>query len=123
MCKIHIGGREHEYLSIEILNRESPDSESPDYWEKNWLHSIVEVRVGAFSGSVSANFQAEDFVRIREQLRDLLGWKENDAEFGTLEGWLTARFMMDDRGGITVLGDLVDRPMDGNRLRFQFAID
>jgi hypothetical protein len=123
MDKIHIGGEEHEFLSIQILDRESPESELADYWESNWLVCLVEVRAGGFQATVRCNFQAEDIVRLRDRLTDLSEWKENMADFSTLEGWLTAHFVMDEQGRIAVLGDLVDRPMDGNRLRFELAID
>ena len=123
MCKIHVGGESHEFLSVEILGCASADDEVHDYWDENWLAVLVEVRAGGFQGSVSCQFQAEELVQLRERLDDLFHWKEDSADFTTLESWLAIRFMIDKHGRITVLGDLIDRPLDGNRLRFELSID
>ena len=123
MCEIHIGGKEHEYLSIQLRGRDASEQEFGDYFERNWLTALVEVRAGDFQASIRCQFQAEDFVHLRGSLQDLLDWKDSSADFSTLEGWLAAVFMMDERGRITLIGDLIDRPMDGNRLHFQLALD
>jgi hypothetical protein len=123
MCEIRIGGEEYEYLSIHVIGRELSEGGLADYWECNWLTVLVEVCAGAFRASVRCQFQAEDLVHLRCSLQDLLDRKDDTADFSTLEGWLAAHLMMDERGRINLVGDLIDRPMDGNRLRFQLALD
>lgn len=123
MREIHIGGQEHEFLAIQILGRNSPESGIGEYFENNWLECVVSVRAGGFRGDIRSVFLTEDFVRLRDGLRELVDWKEISVDFSTLEGWLALHFSMDEKGGIVLHGDLVDRPLDGNRLRFDLAFD
>jgi hypothetical protein len=123
MCRIHIGSKDHEFIAIEIVARAASEFGPLDFWENNWLRCLVEVRAGGLRGNVECHLLTEDFVRLRDIVRDLHDWSENFLEFGTLEGWLTIAFTLDEKGGITLLGDLVDRPTDGNRLRFHLTLD
>jgi hypothetical protein len=123
MLKIHLGHQEQEFVSIQVLERESSDYGIADYWEINSLSTCIEVRAGSFHASVSCHLQVDDLVQCRDQLNDLLEWKENTADFMALEGWLRITFIMDERGRIELVGDLIDQPIDGNRLRFHLEID
>jgi hypothetical protein len=121
MSRIHIGGQDREFLSIEIVTRERSEP-SGEYFDDNWLSCVIDVRAGGFRGSVPCSLLAEDFLRLREIARNLLNGTTDNPSFGTLEDWLRIDFLVDGRGGIELLGDLRDLG-GGNRLRFVLRLD
>lgn len=121
MCLVRIGGEQHDFVAIEVLARE--DHGTDDFWDANWLTSRVEVSAGAFKGLVQLNLRANEFVDFLQHVQELNSTLEGTAELRTLEGGLTVRLWIHERGDMWVDGDIYDGSDDRNRLRFHFNLD
>ena len=121
MCLVRIGGEEHDFVAIEVLGREDHDTD--DFWDSNWLTSRVEVSAGPFKGLVQLNLRADEFAVFLQDVQELNSTLEGDVELRTLEGGLTLRLWIHERGDMWVDGDIFDGWDDGNRLRFHFNLD
>ena len=121
MSSFTIGRSEREKVSITVRGYER--AASGDIHDDNWLSVVVEVRVGAFAAKCDAAFLAQDFGPFRSQLGALYDVLVGEACFTTLEEQLSLRVVGDGRGGLTVTGEVRDRPGGANRLAFEFALD
>jgi hypothetical protein len=121
MAEVRIGGAARECLVIDVFERERP--QSTDYDDGNWLHASVQIHVGGFDGRVSGNLRAEEFVDFRDEVAALHHSLDGDANFRTMEDWLTIEMRGDGRGHIEVKGQLHDDPGSVNRLTFRLELD
>jgi hypothetical protein len=120
--EIVIGGTEFERIEVAITG--PPYPAATDYWDGNWLRARISANVGGFVGEVRCDMRTEEFARFRQQLERLYEEVEGDAEFSTLEYWLTLRVHGDGPGHVHVDGELFDRVgRMGNCLRFELEID
>jgi hypothetical protein len=97
-CDIRLGGSEAEYISLTVNGREY--STATDYWDANWLSCKVEIAAGAFRGNVDGMIRTEELENFNGHIRRLYERLDGEAEFSTLEGWLSIRLIGDGRGHI-----------------------
>ncbi|MFN0019660.1 MAG: hypothetical protein ACKVP0_15490 [Pirellulaceae bacterium] len=69
------------------------------------------------------NLRADEFAVFLEHVQELNSSLVGTAELRTLEGGLTLRLWIHERGDMWVDGDIFDGTLDGNRLRFHFNLD
>ena len=120
--EIVIGNAETERLIIRVLDRAHPDAD--DYWDGNWLRTVLDVSAGYFAGSVAVDLRADELKDLREQLATLYEASEGEASFTTMENWVEILFHRDSLGHVQVRGEVSDNPgRMGNSLRFQYALD
>ena len=119
--QIFIGQKSGDHVSIEVLRRERV--EESDYWDGNWLETVVGVRVGAWSGKFPAQLRSEEFQAFRQEVGRLYATLKGTAEFSPIEPWLIIRLIGNGRGIIEVEGEACDNIGTGNTLKFRGEID
>lgn len=115
--EVLIGHPPGEHIGISVRSRLHPSA--TDYWDGNWLVSVVDVKVGGFLGRIDADLRAEEFVSFRQELDALSERPTGTAQFDTMEGWVQLRLAGRSGGHLDVSGTVVDRPGTGNRLHFR----
>lgn len=119
VCTIGLLGADH--LTITVLGRMHPEQD--DFWDGNWLISPITVAVGGFTGSVAAGLRIDELAAFRRGLEKLHADLDGEARLDSMETWIHLSATADDRGHITVKGDVMDRPGIGNTLSFELELD
>lgn len=118
-----IGERGSDQIRIRVLSR--IEQVGRDYWDENWLATIVSVRVGGWSGkNEKAYFRTEELSGFRAKIELLAEGKLSDIDFAPMEPHLRLKLVSEDQGGGAVLltGTALDRLEDGNPLSIRFTI-
>src|SRR5690606_10308881 len=84
-----------------------------DPYDANWLQCSVEVDVGRFRGAVEASIMTQDFVRLADQVKDVLSGSSRKASFRTMEEALSFDIEVDRAGRAKVTGRLRDIELNG----------
>lgn len=121
MGEVTIRGENGDLLRITLLGRSHPGA--TDFWDGNWLWATVEVRAGAFRGSVCGDLRADELFRFLRQLVTLQESLGGTAEFQTMEGWLSLRLVGDGQGHMACRCVLRDKPGIGNALECTLTTD
>ena len=111
-----IGAPGGDHLLIRPLGRQHPGA--GDYWDGNWIVSVIEVRVGGFRGEVGASLRADEFHEFSRQLGRLYASLQGDAVLDSMEDWITLRVTATSGGRLEVTGRVLDRAGNGNELIF-----
>ncbi|MCH7948423.1 MAG: hypothetical protein IIC66_11555 [candidate division Zixibacteria bacterium] len=121
--KCTIKGDSGEFVSIDVLNYDNPNS--PDVDDANWLACNINLSISPFQAKIKASLRTEDFVQFAnsvERLRQLPTSKV--AVFETMEEWLTIEIEKDKLGKLIING--LARDVDksnGSSLKFAFCSD
>jgi hypothetical protein len=118
---LRLGGEKAEYISLAVSGREYPNS--TDYWDANWLICTVEIAVGPFRGRVGGMVRADELEVFAGQLQQLNERLHGEAEFSTMEEWLSLRLVGDGRGRIEARCQVSDKPSDGSTLTCCLIVD
>ena len=108
-------------IIIEVSGYERPIAQNID--DANWLTCRVFVNLGYFSGEYPATFVTSDFVRFRNELKNVLSEMGGSASFETCEESLNCSIEM-KKTGIAQIGGKVQ--IHGNvitALQFSFQSD
>ena len=62
-----VGSVDADHLAIVLYDRSYPDS--MDYWDGNWVRSILRVRAGGFTAHVTAQLLTDEIHRFGEGLK------------------------------------------------------
>ncbi len=116
-----IGSAAADHLSLRPVRRSLP--QASDSWDGNWLVVQVAVRAGAFRARFEADLRAGDFVGFGGQLKALQQRLGGEAEFTTLEEWVSVRLVGDGLGHLEVRCEVTDAPGIGSRLTFGLHLD
>ncbi|MFB9317760.1 WapI family immunity protein [Cryptosporangium minutisporangium] len=112
-----IGSLDAEHVAILVSGRVWPDVS--DYWDGNWLHTRIQVRVGRFTADLDADLRTDDLQRFAAELRRLDETLSGSAVLGTLEHWIELTVTCEPSGRLTVTGEVLDDPAGGNQLIFE----
>ena len=121
MTTIRVGGQQHEYLAITIVNRIHPGCS--DYWDGNWLNAVIKLAAGGFQGNIDGYLRAEEFVSFRDELSRFVVSSASKACFETMEGWLSIELSGDRLGHVDLQCQVRDQPGIGNLLQFRLKLD
>lgn len=123
LTTVTIGLPDSEYLVIYVINREYP--QSSDYWDGNWVKSIINVSIGGFTGKVKASLRSEEFVEFMNELSKLYEKISGQAHFTTMEQWLSITVIGDGLGHFEAQCKLSDNAPagGGNTLYFTLHFD
>jgi hypothetical protein len=113
MLVFHIGGEAAEYVRVKNL-RDHGDG---------WFSADVDVSVGVFRGSYSANFNSWAFSDFHTQLEKLYHTLSGSAVFTSYEAQLELTLTCDNQGHIQLRGEAMDCAGTGNRLIFRLEVD
>lgn len=105
-----------DYVAIRVLGRLNYGAS--DYWDGNWLTTLVDVKVGDFVGQVVASLRTEELRTFRKSLANVNASVTGEAVLTSLEPWITVRVTARNWGHIVVTGCLNDHPGGGNQLSF-----
>lgn len=113
MLAFHIGGEDAEYVRVSIL-RDNRDG---------WFSADVDVVVGGFRGSYSADFNSWAFSDFQNQLETMNREVSGSAKFTSYEAQLELVLECDVKGHIRLRGEAVDYAGTGNKLVFRLEVD
>jgi len=113
MLAFHIGGESAEYVRVSNL-RDHGDG---------WFSADVEVVVGGFRGSYSADFNSWAFSDFHSQLEKLYRTVAGSAAFTSYEAQLELALTCDTQGHIQLRGEAMDYAGTGNKLVFRLEFD
>lgn len=108
-------------FEIEVLCKNNTSSN--EFWEANWLHSVVKGSFPGFTFNFNTNLRADDLQRLYKQLNDLVHYKETEAKLLTIEDNINLNFNRIHTGGIKVTGRVTAIDLTGCMLEFKFDSD
>jgi hypothetical protein len=106
-------------LDINILKRSN--SETDDYWERNWLESEIRIDVPGFKALYGTNLRVDDLQSFFEKLIALQNGNIKEAEFKTMEEGLYLNCELVVNGNINCKGKANNDT--GNSLDFNLQTD
>jgi hypothetical protein len=112
-----LGSADADHLSITLVARAHP--EATDYWDGNWVRSILDVRAGGFTAHVTANLRADEIHRFAQGLKSISDNLSGTAVLQAMEDWITLSITCNPKGTLDVSGEVTDQPGVGNRLSFE----
>ena len=115
-----IGTFSRDYLHVAPLSRLH---DADDYWDGNWLHSQIEVRVGGFSACYPGALRVDEFESFHQELASIYEILKGKAGFWSMEEWLSIDVKGDGRGHFNARCEATDEPGIGNKLKFQLTFD
>lgn len=111
-----IGRPGAEHVALRVVARMNP--EHSDYWDGNWLRTVVIVHVGAFEATYKAALRTDELSRFRGEVGKLYQTLKGQAHLRSMEQWLDVVISTDGLGNMSITGEARDEPGLGNRLRF-----
>lgn len=113
MLAFHIGGERAEFVRVAIVGDNGD----------GWLLAKVELVVGAFSGTYSADLTSVALSRFALDLETLYRTISGTAVFTDYEGQLELQMVCDIRGHIRLKGEAMDIAGTGHKLTFELELD
>lgn len=110
-----------DIIKIEPLKWTHSDAELD--WDKNWIHSRIIVKGGAFRGQFYCDLMTTDFELFKRGLKKTYDSLKGQAEFKTLEGQIQIKIEGDGLGHFTVDCEVRDEAGIGNKLHVVMAFD
>lgn len=110
-----------DIIKVEPLKWTHTDAELD--WDKNWIHSQITIKGGAFRGQFYCDLMTTDFELFKRELKKLYDSLKGRAEFKTLEGQIHIKIEGDGLGHFSVDCDVMDKAGIGNRLNVEMAFD
>lgn len=116
-----IGSTTSQFLRVTPLRRTHPACS--DYWDGNWIDSLVDVSVGAFTGKYTACLRTDEFKAFRVALENLYRTAKSDSSFTSMEEWIEVQVIGDGLGHFEAQCTLRDAAGIGNTSRFNLDFD
>jgi hypothetical protein len=110
-----------DIIKIEPLKWTHADAELD--WDKNWIHSRITVKGGAFRGQFYCDLMTTDFELFKRELKKTYDSLNDQAEFKTLEGQIQIKIEGDGLGHFSVDCEVMDDAGVGNKLNIAMAFD
>jgi hypothetical protein len=110
-----------DIVKIEPLKWTHADAELD--WDKNWIHSRITIKGGAFRGQFYCDLMTTDFELFKRALKQTYDSLKGHAEFKTLEGQIQIKIEGDGLGHFTVDCEVMDEAGIGNKLTVTMAFD
>lgn len=108
-------------IKVEPLNWTHTDAELD--WDKNWIHSRITIKAGAFRGQFFCDLMTIDFELFKRELKKIYDSLKGCAEFKTPEAQIYIQIKGDGLGHFTVDCDVIDQVGVGNSLSLEMALD
>lgn len=112
-----LGRVDADHLAIAVTGRSHP--ECSDYWDGNWIRSILKVRAGGFTADITADLRTTEIHKFGEELAAMNDNLAGEAVLNTLEEWIAVSIQFRPNGHLDVTGEVMDEPGVGNRLVFE----
>ncbi|MEV0826336.1 WapI family immunity protein [Nonomuraea rubra] len=108
---------ESDHVLIRVRGRMHPGA--TDFWDGNWLTSLIQVRAGGFTAWINAGLRADELRDFRVALERVYAEVKGSATLSTMEGWIELTVECHPRGSLSISGTVVDDPGMGNTLHFE----
>ncbi|MEU8104615.1 hypothetical protein AB0C18_12940 [Nonomuraea muscovyensis] len=109
--------KQADHVAIRIVGRMHPGA--TDFWDGNWLTSLILVRVGGFVAKIDAGLRVEELRDFRVQLQRVYAEVRGRAVLASLEHWVELVMECHPTGSLSISGTVADDPSMGNTLRFE----
>jgi hypothetical protein len=109
MAKMLLGDAATIHVGAEVISRQYP--KSTDYYDGNWVQSVVSVDSGSLRGTFECWLCTYDFPSFRLGIERLYESLEGEASFSTTEDVLTIHVRGDGIGHIEADVTAVDRSL------------
>ncbi|MEV4184817.1 hypothetical protein AB0J28_25675 [Streptosporangium canum] len=117
-AEIVIGrGRDFDHVLIRVLGRMHPGC--TDFWDGNWLTSLIHVQVGGFTAEVDAGLRVEELHDFRVALERVDAEVRGSATLSSLEHWIELTIECRPTGSLSISGTVADHPGMRNTLHFE----
>jgi len=103
MSELIVGRRDEDHIEIRVLGRMHPQAN--DFWDGNWVASEIAVNIPPWRATYPAHLRTDEFVRFRNQLREMNDGSRKEASFEPMEPWLRLTLELDALGHISFTGD------------------
>ena len=118
MNEVTVGStRAGGYVRISVAGYQHPSQ--TDFWDGNWLISLITVEVGGFSAKLGASLRLDEFESFLAELSRLDETVSGKATFTTMESQLSLELEADRLGHISVMGRVTDPIGGSNHLVFR----
>jgi hypothetical protein len=108
-----MGGESEEFVRVVVVGDNSD----------GWLSARVELAVGRFSGTYSADLTSMAFSRFAAELAVMYDTVSGVAAFTDYERQIELLCKCDVKGHVSVAGEAMDFAGTGNRLTFRLDLD
>lgn len=105
--KIQVFGRSHGHAN--------------DYWDGNWLTTLVTINVGGFSAELGGNLRAEELQAFRLEIEAIYAAIAGTANLQTMEQWLSMSIGVNGSGQVQIRGQAREESNGYNRLSFELS--
>jgi hypothetical protein len=110
-----------DIIKIEPLKWTHADAELD--WDKNWIHSRITVKGGAFRGQFYCDLMTTNFELFKRELKKAYGNLKSTATFKTIEGQIQIKCIGDGLGHFEVDCEATDEAGTGNKLILTMSFD
>jgi len=115
--EVSIGQPAGDHITIKALGRMHPDA--TDFWDGNWLNTLIVVSAGKFRAEVGASLRSDELAGFREGLQRIYAELRGTASLSSMEEWLSVDVAIESFGKLKVVGRLTDALGGGNKLSFK----
>lgn len=116
-----IGDPQGPGLRVAVLGRSQEACH--DYWDGNWIDAEIQLRVGGFSGRITAALRLDEIQSFYEQCKALYDNLHGEACFSSMEDWLSMKIQGDGLGHFEAVCRTMDQAGIGNTLEFILHFD
>ncbi|WP_298529228.1 hypothetical protein [uncultured Christiangramia sp.] len=108
-------------ISINVIGRAYPSADNN--WDKSWLKSELEFKLGSFKGTIKTKVQIDDFFNFEKELEEQYKTLLTNSSFKPREDNISLNFKNQDKGIIKVEFIIMDEVRLGYELTGEFIID
>lgn len=113
--------RSSDKIRIEPFGWAHPKADND--WDKNWVHSKITIRGGAFSGQFTCDLMTTEFELFKREVKSIYKYLNGTAKFKTLENQIEITIQGDGFGHFKVDCAAMNEPGTGNKLNIELAFD
>jgi hypothetical protein len=114
-----VGRAAGDHLKVQVWGRMHPGSD--DFWDGNWLVSLISARVGGFTAEIGAGRRVDELQKFTRGLEQIYRQLRGKAVLVSMEQWISLTVECRPNGSLFVTGELDDGSGAGNTLAFTIA--
>ena len=89
-----------------------------DFWDGNWLASMLSARLGGFTAEIRAGLRVDELQAFQRGLEQIDQDLRGEAVLDSMEHWIVLTVVCRPTGTLSVTGELDDGSGAGNTLAF-----
>ncbi|WP_165996194.1 hypothetical protein [Bacillus sp. Cs-700] len=108
-------------IVIKVIGRQHPDA--TDYWDGNWIFSIINIEIPGYSVEFPASLRTDEIFSFMEELKNLDETLKGKASFKNMEDFIVLEAEVDLTGKVMWTGETCYPLGTGAVLKFDFESD